>query len=140
MNKQIVFTRILAIAGTVLVGLPVAFPVVLALVLMISQHVFLFDYLMPAEFFPVVFAGTGLLIWAVLRAHLFARSILWAAGAALGLLMLGQEFGAPHRVSLRQGSRRRLAADSGDNSDRCLCSGSAGVGAAGHPSVPQHFS
>lgn len=90
MNKQIVFTRILAIAGTVLVGLPVAFPVVLALVLMISQHVFLFDYLMPAEFFPVVFAGTGLLIWAVLRAHLFARSILWAAGAALGLLMLGQ--------------------------------------------------
>ena len=90
MNQGNVFTRILAIVGTVLAGLPVAFPVVLALVLLVSQHVFLFDYLMPAEFFPVVFVGAGLLLWAALRAHRFAGPISWAAGAALGLLVLGQ--------------------------------------------------
>lgn len=90
MNKGEMVTRILAIAGTVLAGLPVVFPVVLALVLLIGQHVFLFDYLMPAEFFLLVFAGAALLLWAALRARRFVGPISWTVGTAFGLLVLGQ--------------------------------------------------
>jgi hypothetical protein len=91
LNKNpLVFTRVLAIGGTVLTGLPVLSPLILTLVLMISEKVFLFDYLMPAEFFPAVFVGAGLLLWAALRAHLFIRPISWTTTTAAALIVLAQ--------------------------------------------------
>ena len=44
-------------------------PVVLAVMRLIAGRMFRFDYLMPAELFPVALAGGGLLLWAALRAR-----------------------------------------------------------------------
>ena len=90
MGKRGALTKILAVTGTVLVWLPILAPVLLSLALLISKHIFRFDYLMPAELFPVALAGGGLLIWAALRAHSRQRLIGWGLGIAAGLLVGGQ--------------------------------------------------
>lgn len=51
---------------------------------------FLFDYLMPAEFFPSVFVGGGLLLWAALRMHVHVKLIVWSLGSAAVLLVGSQ--------------------------------------------------
>jgi hypothetical protein len=51
---------------------------------------FRFDYLMPAELFPVALAGGLLLIWAALRARSRQRLIGWGLVIAAGLLVGGQ--------------------------------------------------
>jgi len=90
MEKMGVLTKILAIAGTVLVWFPILAPVLLSLALLVKERVFRFDYLMPAELFLFALAGGGLLIWAALRARLRWRLIGWGLAIALGLLMGGQ--------------------------------------------------
>ncbi|HEX6384498.1 MAG TPA: hypothetical protein VF177_07500, partial [Anaerolineae bacterium] len=64
MEKKGILTRILAIVGTVLVWLPILAPVMFSMAAIIEERVFRFDYLMPAELFPVALVGGGLLIWA----------------------------------------------------------------------------
>jgi hypothetical protein len=91
MKKKDVLTKILAIAGTALVWFPILAPILLAVVLSITNHTFLFDYLMPAELFPFALAGGGLLIWAALRARLRHRLIGWGLGIAASFLVGGQE-------------------------------------------------
>lgn len=59
-------TKILAVAGTVLVVLPLLAPLVFALVAFTHRRRFLFDYLMPAELFGLVLAGGLLLLWGAL--------------------------------------------------------------------------
>ena len=54
MVKKDVLTRILAIAGTVLVWLPILAPALFSVVAVIQEGTFRFDYLMPAELFPSV--------------------------------------------------------------------------------------
>jgi len=90
MEKMGVLTKILAIAGTVLVWFPILAPVLLSLALLVKERVFRFDYLMPAELFLFALAGGGLLIWAALRARLRWRLIGWGLGIAVGLLVGGQ--------------------------------------------------
>ncbi len=68
MGKRDAFTKILAIAGTVLVWLPVAAPFFFSIIAFAQGRVFRFDYLMPAELFPAVLLGAGLLLWAAFRA------------------------------------------------------------------------
>jgi len=85
-----VLTRILAIAGTVLMWFPILAPVLLSIVAVIGEGVFRFDYLMPAELFPIVLIGGGLLLWAALRAHSRRGLIGWGLGIATGLLVGGQ--------------------------------------------------
>ncbi len=84
------FTKALTIAGTLLAILPVLAPVVLTLVLLIGQGVFRFDFLMPAELFPLFAVGGGLLIWSALRARSRRAFILGSFGIALALLVLSQ--------------------------------------------------
>ncbi|MBN1888344.1 MAG: hypothetical protein JW850_10150 [Thermoflexales bacterium] len=84
MEKKDVFTRILAIVGTVLVWFPVLAPVLLAVIVLVAQGGFHFDYLMPAELFVFALAGGGLLIWAALR----ARSRLRLIGGGLGIAIV----------------------------------------------------
>ena len=77
--------RALAIAGTVLAGLPLVAPVVLMIVFLIAGGGFHFDFLLPGELFLVVVAGGAVLFAAALltRRH---RRLVGALLAAVGLL------------------------------------------------------
>jgi hypothetical protein len=90
MHKKNVLTKILAIAGTILVWLPVIALVVITGAVLIQRGEFHVDYLIPAELFPVFLGGGLLLLWAAIRAK---RYRLWI-GAGLGavgvLIVTGQ--------------------------------------------------
>jgi hypothetical protein len=90
MEKRDVFTKILASLGTILVWFPILFPVLISLSRLFSRGDFRFDYLMPAEFFPVVLFAGALLLWAAIRAHSQRRLIAWSLGIAFGALVIGQ--------------------------------------------------
>ena len=89
MEKRGAFTKFLATAGTVLVWLPVLAPFFFAVVVSIRAHLPLlghFDYLMPAELFPVALVGGGLLLWAAFRARARRGLIGGSLGSAVVLL------------------------------------------------------
>lgn len=83
-------TKTLAIAGTGLVWLPILAPVALSIATLVSRGVFRFDFLIPGELFPMVFAGGGLLVWAALRARSQRKLIVWSFGIAVGTLAFSQ--------------------------------------------------
>ena len=91
MENKNVLTKALAILGTFLVWFPILAPIVLSLALLITRGRFLFDYLMPAELFLFAFVGSGLLLWATLRAHSHVKLIAWGFGVAILVLFSGQE-------------------------------------------------
>ncbi len=90
MEKKGVFTKILAIAGTVLVWFPILAPILLSAVSFLADRRLRFDYLMPAELFPSALAGGALLLWAALRARTQRKLLGWSLGAAVVLLFGGQ--------------------------------------------------
>jgi hypothetical protein len=90
MNKKDVLTKILAIIGTTLVWIPILAAILFSVVFFITNHMFRFDYLMPAELFPFAMAGGVLLIWAALRAHSRQGLIGWGVGITAGMLVGGQ--------------------------------------------------
>ena len=90
MAKKGILTKVLAMVGTVLAWFPILAPVLLSVVLLITERLFRFDYLMSAELFPVALVGGGLLIWAALRARSRRRLIALGLGIAAGLLVGGQ--------------------------------------------------
>jgi hypothetical protein len=89
MEKKDVLTKALAVVGTVLVWFPIFATLATSVVGTIAARVFRFDYLMPAELFPVAFVGGGLLMWAALRARSRRGLIGWGLGVAVGLLLGG---------------------------------------------------
>lgn len=90
MNTKILLTKMLAITGTVLDWLPIIGTIVLSAVSTIGSGIFLFDFLMPAEFFPLAIGGSLLLLWAGLRAKRLTRPISWALDGVVGFLVLSQ--------------------------------------------------
>jgi hypothetical protein len=90
MEKRDTLTKILAVAGTVLVGLPLVAPLVFGLIALFAMGVFRFDYLMPAELFPLVLLGGGTLIWAAIRTRRWLRLIGGCIAAAVALLVGSQ--------------------------------------------------
>lgn len=90
MQRTHVLTKVLAILGTVLVWLPLVAPIFFSALFFIRVHLFRFDYLMPAEFFPVALLGGALLLWAAVRARSRVRLIGGGLGIAAGLLVGGQ--------------------------------------------------
>ena len=92
MQRKDALTKVLAIAGTVLVWFPILATVVLSVAGSIGDRVFRFDYLMPAKLFPAALIGGGLLVWAALRARSRRGLIGWGLGVAVGLLVGGQVF------------------------------------------------
>ena len=90
MGKKDVFTKILAITGTVLVWCPILAQILFSATFSIARGMLRFDYLMPAEMFPFALAGGGLLLWAALRARSHRAWIGWGLGIAVGLLVGGQ--------------------------------------------------
>lgn len=83
-------TKVLAVAGTILAWFPILAPIVISTILFLVQHIFRFDYLMPAELFPFALAGSGLLLWATLRAHSHVKIVAWGFSIAVLVLFAGQ--------------------------------------------------
>ena len=90
MEKKDIFTKILAILGTILIWLPILAPFVFALGPLIRAGRLRFDYLMPAELFPVALLGGISLFWAALRARSYHKPIGWGLLIAVILLFGGQ--------------------------------------------------
>jgi hypothetical protein len=84
------WTRVLAVAGAVLIWLPLLAPVFFGFMSLFSNGKFLFDYLMPAEVFPSILVGTGLLIWASIRAKKYLKPSLWSFVTGTALLLICQ--------------------------------------------------
>jgi hypothetical protein len=87
MQKKSIFTKLLAIIGTVLAWLPILAPIFLTVIFFIDTRIFRFDYLMPAELFLVALVGGGLLLWAAIRARSRQRLIGWGLAIAVGSLV-----------------------------------------------------
>ena len=87
MKRENTLTKVLAIAGTVLLWLPILFMVITSIIHLVGSGEFLFDYLVPAELFLMVLAGALLLLWAALRAKTLVKPVLW--GVAAGAVFLG---------------------------------------------------
>ena len=90
MENKGVLTKILAIAGTVLVWFPILAPILITTILFVQEQIFRFDYLMPAELGLFAFGGGILLLVAAIRAHSHAKLIGWGLGIALLLIVGGQ--------------------------------------------------
>jgi hypothetical protein len=90
MEKKSILTRILAIAGTILVWFPILAPILLSIIHFLQRQIWRFDYLMPAELFFSFLLGSGLLLSATLRAHSYAKPVAWGLGIAV-LMLLGSQ-------------------------------------------------
>lgn len=90
MPKRDWLARILAVAGTALVWLPLLFTLVISVTTWIQRRMFRFDYLLPAEVFPITVLGAGLLYLASRRARLSFRPVGWWLLAAVALWLGGQ--------------------------------------------------
>ncbi len=109
MEKRGVFTKILAIAGTILVWIPILAPVLFSGIVLLRSGRFRFDYLMPAELFPFALVGGGLLIWAALRARARWGLIGWGLGIAVVMLVGGQALAVVTGLASGETEPRRLA-------------------------------
>lgn len=89
-EKNVVLTKILTIVGTVLVWLPIAAPLMFGLLHSLGSGRLLIDFLMPAELFPVVLLGSGLLLWAALRVRSYHKLFGWALGIGITALVSSQ--------------------------------------------------
>jgi hypothetical protein len=93
MDKKSIFTKILAILGTILVWLTLLAPVFFWLLFSLRRGVLTlndFDYLIPAELFPLALVGAGLLVWAALRARRYLKLIAGSLSLAIVALFSGQ--------------------------------------------------
>ena len=90
MEQKDVFTKVLAVAGTVLVWIPIPFTIITAVIGTIRDRVLRFDFLMPAELFPVALVGALLLLWAAQRARSQRKLIRWGLVAMVVFLFGGQ--------------------------------------------------
>jgi len=86
MKEKTVYSKVLALGGTILVWLPILFMLFTGLVGSIQSKRLLCDYMLPAELFPVVLAGAGGFVWAALRERVFIKPTAWTTGSALFLL------------------------------------------------------
>ena len=90
MGNKGIFTKLLVIVGSVLIWFPLLAPILLLLAGLITEGVFRFDYLIPAELFPFTLLGGLMLLWAAARAKVHLKLIAWGLGAAVVLLGLSQ--------------------------------------------------
>lgn len=93
MNQRSPLTRVLALIGTILVLLPIAFMLLTSAIGTARSGSFRMDYLIPGELFPLIVLGGGLLTIAARLAHREARRrrlIEWSFGIAVASLILSQ--------------------------------------------------
>lgn len=89
MGKRDVFTKLLAVLGTLLAAFAALAPFIFGLAGLLARGRFNLDWLMPAEYFPVALAGGLLLLWAALRAGRRRAWMGWCLGLGAGLLAGG---------------------------------------------------
>lgn len=90
MEKKGFLTKLLAISGTILVWFPILAPVLISAIFYLREHILRIDYLMPAELFFFFLLGSGLLLWAALRAHTQVKLVAGGMGLAVFMLFAGQ--------------------------------------------------
>jgi hypothetical protein len=90
MDHKSSLTKILSLAGAVLIWLTILVPICFTLARLISSSRFLFDYLLPLEFFPIALLGGLLLIWAAFRARSRLAQICWPVAVMTIVLIGGQ--------------------------------------------------
>ncbi|HPE16719.1 MAG TPA: hypothetical protein PK597_07180 [Oscillospiraceae bacterium] len=88
MERRNLLTKIIAVAGAVLVWFPIAFTLLTSVVGTIADRAFRLDYLMPAELFPVAVVGSLLLLIAALRIRRYRGRIGWSL-AVMALSLAG---------------------------------------------------
>ncbi len=88
MENKGTLTKILAVAGTILVWLPILAPILFSAIFLIAERVFRFDYLMPAELGLFAFGGGVILLVAAIWARSHVKLIGWGLGIAL-VMMVG---------------------------------------------------
>ena len=76
--------------GVVLVWFPVLFPIFTSIDRFLISKRWLFDYLIPAELFPLVFTGGILLFIAAYKSGRYKRQVTWTLVLMLTTLVLGQ--------------------------------------------------
>jgi hypothetical protein len=84
------FDRTLAVVGTVIVALPLLAPVVFTLIRLAQAGDFRFDFLMPAELYPLYLVGVMLLLIAAVRTRLLWFPIGASVAGSFALLALSQ--------------------------------------------------
>ena len=82
MEKKKTLSKILTVAGTVLVWLPLLAPFIFGFVSLSMDGIYRYDFLMPAELGIMVFVGGALLLWAANRTLLRRKIIGWGLAAA----------------------------------------------------------
>ena len=90
MENKGVLTKILAIAGTIFVWLPILAPILFSAISLIADGIFRFDYLMPAELGLFAFGGGILLLIAAIRLRSQVKLIGWGLGIAFIMVVGGQ--------------------------------------------------
>ena len=90
MENKGVLTKILAVAGTVLVWFPILAPILLSVFSFLGDRRFRFDYLMPAELGLFAFGGGIILLIAAILARSRVKLVGWGLGIALVTVVGGQ--------------------------------------------------
>jgi hypothetical protein len=90
MGKDNFVARNMAMAGVLMVAIPILAPFVIAVAGLFRDRRSQFDYLMPAELFPVILIGGILLVAAAAMTRLHVRLAGWSLGLAAGLLIGSQ--------------------------------------------------
>jgi lipid-A-disaccharide synthase-like uncharacterized protein len=88
MENRNTFTKSLAIIGTILAWLPLAAPFFFGFVSLSMDGIYRFDYLMPAEFAFLAFAGGIMLLWAAIRTRKRLGIIAWGLGIAITAMVV----------------------------------------------------
>lgn len=120
-------TRALAGLGEALVALPLLAPVVFGLMVAMRSGQWHFDYLLPAELFPMVLAGGAVLGWAAWRLHAHRALIAGALVAAVVFVWQSRPGGA-HRPGRWFHPPGRLALGSRAHRFGLVCAGGGGAG------------
>jgi len=100
-EKKDMLAKILSIIGTVLVWIPILAPVIFGIASLATEGTFHFDYLMPAEFGMLVFAGGALLLLGALRAGTWLVIIAPGIVIAAGSISILNTFGDVEPGSMR---------------------------------------
>ncbi len=82
--------KALAVIGTILLWIPIIFPILLAIISFFESGKFRFDYLMPAELFPSALLGAIILLVCSYKAKRYRRFLTWSFFAALIFLLSSQ--------------------------------------------------
>jgi hypothetical protein len=81
-----------SIVGAIMVWIPILAPIIFSILFLLRTSMFRFDYLMPAELFPIALLGGGILLGVSIWKKTRIKSIAYCYIASILSLFLGQIF------------------------------------------------